>query len=96
MQREENSGRKQNKGEEKGGSTNTKSMLKPQHLKSLAIRASQEASVPSLGAFFRHFLMASGDPDPSLFPCQRFDYFYLQFSVVLRLVVHGFSIAGIF
>ncbi|KAJ9703111.1 hypothetical protein PVL29_004751 [Vitis rotundifolia] len=71
--REENSGRKQNKakGGEKGGSTNMKSMLKLQHLKSLAMWASQEASIPSLGAFFGHRLMTCGVPDQSLFPCQR-------------------------
>ena len=82
--REENSGRKQNKtkGVYKGGPTNMKAMLKLQHLKSLAMWASQEASIPSLGSFFGHHLMACGDPDPSLFPCQRFDYFYVQFSVV--------------
>ncbi|XP_034684458.1 uncharacterized protein LOC117913568 [Vitis riparia] len=67
--REENSGRKQNKA--KGGSTNMKSMLKLQHLKSLAMWASQEASIPSLGAFFGHHLMTCGVPDQSLFPCQR-------------------------
>ena len=77
--REENSGRKQNKA--KGGSTNMKSMLKLQHLKSLAMWASQEASIPSLGAFFGHRLMSCGVPDQSLFPCQRFDYFSLKFSV---------------
>ena len=56
-----------------------KSILKLQHLKSLAMWASKEAFIPSLGAFLGHRLMTCGDPDPSLFPCQRFDYFSFQF-----------------
>ncbi|KAL6314656.1 hypothetical protein AAG906_027002 [Vitis piasezkii] len=47
------------------------SILKLQHLKSLAMWVSKEASIPSLGAFLGHRLMTCGDPDPSLFPCQR-------------------------
>ena len=56
-----------------------KSILKLQHLKSLAMWASKEAFIPSLGAFLGHRLMTCGDPDPSLYPCQRFDYFSFQF-----------------
>lgn len=79
--REESSGKKQTK----GGSNNVKSILKLQHLQKLAVWASGEASIPSLGAFFGHRLASCGEamgipPDPSLFPCQRFDsclYFYI-------------------
>ncbi|KAI7743100.1 hypothetical protein M8C21_013594 [Ambrosia artemisiifolia] len=56
--------------------TNTKSSLKLQHIKNLAVWASRDAAIPSLGAFFGHHLAASsqacGVPvDPSLFTCQR-------------------------
>ncbi|XP_027092305.1 uncharacterized protein [Coffea arabica] len=67
--REESSGKKQS-------SVNPKSMLKLDHLKNLAIWATAEASVCSLGAFFGHRLAATAEalgvpPDPSLFSCQR-------------------------
>lgn len=56
--------------------TNTKSSLKLQHIKNLAMWASQDAGIPSLGAFFGHHLAASSESigapvDPSLFTCQR-------------------------
>ncbi|PWA40809.1 RNAse P, Rpr2/Rpp21 subunit [Artemisia annua] len=55
---------------------NVKSSLKLQHLKDLAVWASHDAAIPSLGAFFGHHFAASsealGSPvDPSLFACQR-------------------------
>ncbi|KAL3498840.1 hypothetical protein ACH5RR_041572 [Cinchona calisaya] len=67
--REESSGKKQS-------NVNAKSMLKLDHLKRLAIWASSEASIPSLGAVFGHHLAATAEalgvaPDPSLFSCQR-------------------------
>ncbi|XP_071917599.1 uncharacterized protein [Coffea arabica] len=67
--REESSGKKQS-------SVNPKSMLKLDHLKNLAIWATAEASVSSLGAFFGYRLAATAEalgvpPDPSLFSCQR-------------------------
>ncbi|KAH7841300.1 hypothetical protein Vadar_028097 [Vaccinium darrowii] len=68
--REEASGKRQKT------SVNPKSMLKLDHIKNLAVWASREASIPSLGAFFGHRLAALREalgvpPDPSLFPCQR-------------------------
>lgn len=70
--REEKCGRKQIK----GGSSNIKATLKLQHLQNLAVWASEEAAVPSLGAFFGQRLAASQEaigvsPDSSLFSCQR-------------------------
>ncbi|KAL7178373.1 hypothetical protein ACSBR2_031512 [Camellia fascicularis] len=67
--REESSGKKQ-------PNVNGKSLLKLEHLQNLAVWASGEASMPSLGAFFGHQLAALGEslgssPNPSLFPCQR-------------------------
>ncbi|KAK6936473.1 Ribonuclease P subunit, Rpr2/Snm1/Rpp21 [Dillenia turbinata] len=55
---------------------NPKDMLKMEHLQNLAVWASGEASVPSLGALFGHRLAAFGESlgvptDPSLFSCQR-------------------------
>ncbi|XP_071730721.1 uncharacterized protein [Rutidosis leptorrhynchoides] len=55
---------------------NTKSSLKLQHIKNLAVWASHDAAIPSLGAFFGHHLAASSEAlatpvDPSLFTCQR-------------------------
>jgi len=66
--REEASGRKQ--------SHNPKSLLKLKHLQNLAEWATNEASIPSLGAFFGCRFAEFGEalgirPDPSLFPCQR-------------------------
>ncbi|XP_059661787.1 uncharacterized protein LOC132307916 [Cornus florida] len=66
--------------EESGGkkkmTTNTKLNLKVQHMKSLAVWASSDVSIPSLAAFFGNRLAACGEatgipPDPSLFSCQR-------------------------
>lgn len=56
--------------------TNVKSSLKLQHIKNIAVWATRDVAVPSLGAFFgHHFAAASealGTPvDPSLFTCQR-------------------------
>ncbi|KAK9059294.1 hypothetical protein SSX86_021913 [Deinandra increscens subsp. villosa] len=56
--------------------TNAKSSIKLQHIKNLAVWASRDANIPSLGAFFGHHLAASseafGSPvDPSLLTCQR-------------------------
>ncbi|KAI3691790.1 hypothetical protein L6452_31592 [Arctium lappa] len=56
--------------------TNVKSSLKLQHIKNLAMWATCDAAIPSLGAFFGHHFAASsealGTPiDPSLFTCQR-------------------------
>ncbi|KAM7491374.1 hypothetical protein LguiA_034295 [Lonicera macranthoides] len=67
--REESTGKKQT-------NVNAKTMLKLEHIKNLAVWASGEASIPSLGAFFGHRLAASTEalgiqPDPSLFTCQR-------------------------
>nr|GMD81390.1 Ribonuclease P protein component 4 like [Ipomoea batatas] len=55
---------------------NAKLMLKLEHIKNLAVWASGEASIPSLGAFFGNRLAASSEalglpPEPSLFSCQR-------------------------
>ncbi|KAK3005766.1 hypothetical protein RJ639_017578 [Escallonia herrerae] len=67
--REESTGKKQ-------ANVNAKSMMKLDYLKNLAVWASGEASIPSLGAFFGHRLAACNEalgtpPDPSLFTCQR-------------------------
>ncbi|XP_023752779.1 uncharacterized protein LOC111901133 [Lactuca sativa] len=56
--------------------TNAKSSLKLQHIKNLAMWATHDASIPSLGAFFSHHFAASSEAlatpvDPSLFICQR-------------------------
>ncbi|KAJ0937388.1 putative RNAse P, Rpr2/Rpp21 subunit protein [Helianthus annuus] len=56
--------------------TNAKSSLKLQHIKNLAVWASRDGAIPSLGAFFGHHLAASSEAfgapvDPSLFTCQR-------------------------
>ncbi|KAM3288274.1 hypothetical protein P3S67_021704 [Capsicum chacoense] len=55
---------------------NAKSILKLEHIKNLATWVSEEASIPSLGAFFGQKLAASAESlgvltDPSLFTCQR-------------------------
>ncbi|KAJ9173607.1 hypothetical protein P3X46_016724 [Hevea brasiliensis] len=70
--REERTGKIQNK----GASRNPKSLLKLEHLQKLAVWASGEASIPSLGAFFgRQFAVAREilgvSPDPSIILCQR-------------------------
>ncbi|KAL2505854.1 RNAse P [Abeliophyllum distichum] len=67
--REESTGKKQ-------GNVNVKTMLKLDHLKNLAIWASGEAAIPSLGAFFGERLAASNEAmsihaEPSLFLCER-------------------------
>ncbi|XP_024997060.1 uncharacterized protein LOC112529869 [Cynara cardunculus var. scolymus] len=56
--------------------TNVKSSLKLQHIKNLAMWATHDASIPSLGAFFGHHFAASSEAlgmpvDPSLFTCER-------------------------
>ncbi|KDP25441.1 hypothetical protein JCGZ_20597 [Jatropha curcas] len=70
--RQESTGKLQTK----GASRNPKSLLKLEHLQKLAVWASGEASVPSLGAFFGRQFAAAGEilgvpPEPSLIPCQR-------------------------
>jgi hypothetical protein len=70
--REESIGKKQTK----GGSNNSKSMLKAEHLKKLAAWASGKAAIPSLAATFGHRLATVTEamgvpPDPSLFSCER-------------------------
>ncbi|XP_059460662.1 uncharacterized protein LOC132189863 [Corylus avellana] len=70
--REESIGKKQTK----GGSNNSKSMLKVEHLQKLAAWASGEAAIPSLAATFGHRLATVTEamgvpPDPSLFSCER-------------------------
>ncbi|KAL2533372.1 RNAse P [Abeliophyllum distichum] len=67
--REESTGKKQ-------GNVNAKTMLNLDHLKNLAIWASGEAVIPSLGAFLGERLAASNEAlsihaDPSLFLCER-------------------------
>ncbi|KAF5741059.1 hypothetical protein HS088_TW10G00054 [Tripterygium wilfordii] len=73
--REETSGKKQ---QIKGGlgTHKSKSLLKIDHLRSLAVWASSEGAIPSLGALFGYQFAAAGEalgalPDPSLFSCQR-------------------------
>ncbi|KAF5462241.1 hypothetical protein F2P56_018264 [Juglans regia] len=70
--REEVNGRKQ----VKGGSNNSRSMLKLDQLQKLAAWTSGQAAIPSLGAFFGHRLATVREamgvlPDPSLFSCER-------------------------
>ncbi|KAL3635558.1 hypothetical protein CASFOL_020105 [Castilleja foliolosa] len=60
----------------KHGNVNAKTMCKLDHLKSIAVWASAEASVPSLGAFLGERLAATTEAlglraDPSLFVCER-------------------------
>ncbi|KAI4338287.1 hypothetical protein L6164_016629 [Bauhinia variegata] len=69
--REEATGKVQRK-----AGTNVKSILKLEHLKKLALWASDEASIPNLAAFYGHYLATVGEaigepPDPSLVTCQR-------------------------
>ncbi|KAF7810287.1 RNase P Rpr2/Rpp21 subunit domain protein [Senna tora] len=69
--REEATGKLQTK-----ASTNVKSKLKLEHLKNLAVWASSEASIPSLGAFYGQCFASVQEaigvpPDPSLITCQR-------------------------
>ncbi|CAH9097066.1 unnamed protein product [Cuscuta europaea] len=65
----DSNGRKQNH-------VNAKSMLKLEHIKNLAVWASGETFIPSLGCFFGMSLAASSQalglpPDPTFVPCQR-------------------------
>lgn len=88
--REEKCGRKQIK----GGSSNIKATLKLQHLQNLAVWASEEAAVPSLGAFFGQRLAASQEaigvsPDSSLFSCQRFASICLSQCSMILFVLFG-------
>ncbi|XP_021899417.1 uncharacterized protein LOC110815787 [Carica papaya] len=75
--REEVTGKKQMKGEARATrSTNMKAILRHEHSQNLAVWAGQDASMPSLAAFFGQRLAADGEaagivPDPSLFSCQR-------------------------
>ncbi|KAL3635554.1 hypothetical protein CASFOL_020101 [Castilleja foliolosa] len=67
--RDQSSGKKQ-------VNVNAKTMCKLDHLKSIAVWASTEASVPSLGAFLGERLAATTEAlglraDPSLFVCER-------------------------
>ncbi|GFP99307.1 hypothetical protein PHJA_002074800 [Phtheirospermum japonicum] len=60
----------------KHGNVNAKTMCKLDHLKSIAVWAPAEASVPSLGAFLGERLAATTEAlglraDPSLFFCER-------------------------
>ncbi|XP_028760711.1 uncharacterized protein LOC114739484 [Neltuma alba] len=60
----------------KNTGSNVRSMLKLEHLKSLAVWASSEVSIPSLGAFYGQSFAsaeeAMGVPhDPSLITCER-------------------------
>ncbi|XP_073127767.1 uncharacterized protein [Henckelia pumila] len=60
----------------KQGNVNARTMSRIDHLKSLALWAATEASIPSLGAFFGQRLAASTEAvgvrsDPSLFFCER-------------------------
>lgn len=74
---------------QKKATSNVKSILKLEHLRNLAVWASGEASIPSLGAFYGQCL-ASGEeamgvpPDSSLITCQRFAFF-LCFAIFLCL-----------
>ena len=91
--REESSGKKQS-------SVNPKSMLKLDHLKNLAIWATAEASVSSLGAFFGHRLAATAEalgvpPDPSLFSCQRSPKFFPSFLSFLFFLLVVYSTCSI-
>ncbi|XP_012573200.1 uncharacterized protein [Cicer arietinum] len=56
--------------------TNTKSHLRIEHLKKLAVWATTDPHIPSLGAFYRQHLATVSEaagvpPDPSLITCQR-------------------------
>lgn len=56
--------------------TNTKSHLRIEHLKKLAVWAITDPSIPSLAAFYGHHLATVSEaagvpPDPSLVTCQR-------------------------
>ncbi|TKY70949.1 RNAse P, Rpr2/Rpp21 subunit [Spatholobus suberectus] len=70
--REEATGKIQTK-----AATNTKSKLRFEHLKNLAVWATtNDPPIPSLGAFYGHQFAAFGEatgvpPDPSLITCQR-------------------------
>ncbi|KAL5569298.1 hypothetical protein UlMin_025873 [Ulmus minor] len=70
--REEAAGKKQGK----VGSSNAKHISKVEHSERLAVWASSEASIPSLGAFFGRRLASVREalavpPNPSMFSCQR-------------------------
>ncbi|OIV94909.1 hypothetical protein TanjilG_22106 [Lupinus angustifolius] len=57
-------------------STNVKSMMRFNHLKQLALWATTEAPIPSLGAFYCHQVANMGEAmglpnDPSFLTCQR-------------------------
>lgn len=66
---------------------NAKLMMKLEHIQNLAVWASGEASIPSLGAFFGQRFAASSEalglpPDPSLLSCQRLVLFTTLFQIV--------------
>lgn len=59
---------------------NTKSHLRIDHLKNLALWATTDPNIPSLSAFYGRQLAAVSEasgvaPDPSLITCQRFVFF---------------------
>lgn len=63
--------------------SNVKSNLRIDHLKKLAVWATTDPHIPSLGAFYGQHLATLAEatgvlPDPSLFTCQRFAYNFLS------------------
>lgn len=72
--------------------SNTKSNLRIEHLKKLAVWATNHPLIPSLGAFYGQHLATLAEaagipPDPSLITCQRFAYSFLFLYIVF---FHGF------
>lgn len=84
--REEATGKLQTK-----ASSNVRSILKLEHLKNLEVWASNEASIPSLGAFYGQCFASVEEamgvpPDPSLITCERFAFpfvFYIPFTCII-------------
>jgi len=71
--------------------TNTKSHLRIEYLKKLAVWATTDPSIPSLAAFYGHHLATVSEaagvpPDPSLITCQRFVF-------ILNVFLFGFLYA---
>ncbi|KAI5392548.1 hypothetical protein KIW84_077085 [Lathyrus oleraceus] len=63
---------------------NTKSHLKIDHLKKLAVWTTTNPHIPSLSAFYGQHLATVSEaagvpPDPSLLTCQRFAYSFFFF-----------------
>ncbi|XP_062086882.1 uncharacterized protein LOC133793582 [Humulus lupulus] len=74
--REETTGKKQHQKKGASSSSNVKHILKVEHIEKLAVLAGEEASVPSLAAFFGQRLASVGEslgvsPNTSLFSCRR-------------------------